>query len=632
MRVNSIELMAAAAAAGLMLASSLRAAESVTLSRDMRTVAIDSSGAIQSISCRGKPVSWPLTGKAGEVEYGGRVHPLDHPRRVTSVTRDAARFHYILETQPALQVDIDTRLETYGMSGLILRREVVLHCDARLNGDVTVRLTSLPAGLKQRWLPLKNGSGQWMPAGEGEPPVYRLAGPVPPNGQRLALPFLGAANEDSTLDAIVMADPFFSTVFAGNTVAWTHPANPGLENGQERHLTVTVLGRHTPDEAVAELYRQVLPEIQPGPAWLHRIALVDYDYLSDGGQGWARDIEELAAAIPRADRSRVFFCLHGWYDWIGRYCYNTATGKLDPAWTSFGSYPLVSNNNSTVNLEGTRVSVGFSKCVPAPMSLEAVHQRLALAHARGFRVGMYFADGMNSADGLDDFKPDKVLRWGGWGGPDMKGKTYVMNPLHPSVRPFFLGYLRALLDEFGNDLDALNWDETFHIRAGDLGNTNYPGHADRAMMRLTRELTLLVQDWNRSHHRDLAFLTSDAIGPFAGTDTPGYGLYAHGTYQDSHCNPAAWPYGIFPNYRNVLWSCCWWPVSKWDWVEFGVRAYQAPVSISNGWGDNLGFAEAGPEFRRKVLALFNWRKQHPTRLHWFEQLPAPLEAPPAHGK
>jgi len=97
---------------------------------------------------------------------------------------------------------------------------------------------------------------------------------------------------------------------------------------------------------------------------------------------------------------------------------------------------------------------------------------------------------------------------------------------------------------------------------------------------------------------------------------------AHGTYQDSHCNPGSWSYGIFPNYRNALWSCCWWPVSKWDWIGFGVRAYQAPVAISNGWGDNLGFGEFSPEQRQRVLELFRWRKQHPTRLRWLPALPA----------
>jgi hypothetical protein len=82
---------------------------------------------------------------------------------------------------------------------------------------------------------------------------------------------------------------------------------------------------------------------------------------------------------------------------------------------------------------------------------------------------MYFADGMNAGEGLADFDPSCVLRWGGWQGPDSKGRSYMRNPLHPKVRAFYLDYTQALLAEFGQEVDALNWDETFHIPAGQLG-------------------------------------------------------------------------------------------------------------------------------------------------------------------
>ena len=55
-------------------------------------------------------------------------------------------------------------------------------------------------------------------------------------------------------------------------------------------------------------------------------------------------------------------------------------------------------------------------------------------------------------------------------------------------------------------------------------------------------------------------------------------------------SPRAWSYGTFPNFRNVLWSCNWEPVTHWDYTEFGVRNYQTAVAISNGWGDYCGFA------------------------------------------
>jgi hypothetical protein len=148
------------------------------------------------------------------------------------------------------------------------------------------------------------------------------------------------------------------------------------------------------------------------------------------------------------------------------------------------------------------------------------------------------------------------------------------------------------------------------------------GYAERAMMRLVRDVTALVEEYNRRHSRQIALLTSDCLGAFGDELKGPYALVSHGTYQDSWCQPRAWSYGIFANYRNVLWSCCWWPMSKWSWVEFGVHQYQAPVSISNGWGDDIGFAEMTPAQQARVLSLFQWRRQNRTRLKWFEKLPS----------
>jgi hypothetical protein len=349
--------------------------------------------------------------------------------------------------------------------------------------------------------------------------------------------------------------------------------------------------------------------------------LVDYDYLSDEGHGWFRDIDALAAALPKSERRQVFFCLHGWYDFVGRYCFNASTRKLDKEWTAFSNYESARKAPALGNIGGEQVEVGFGNCKPQKMSLTEVHRRLRYARSRGFRAGLYFADGLNAGDGLADFDPARVLHWGGWQGPDTKGRSYIQNPLHPKVRAFFQDYNQALLAEFGLDLDALVWDETFHVPCGQLGTEAWPGYADRAMIRLARQMTEQVQDYNRSHRRQIAFLTSDCLGAFGNELIGPYALVSHGTYQDSWCQPKAWSYGIFANYRNVLWSCCWWPVSKWSWVEFGVRQYQAPISLSNGWGNDKGFAELTAAQQNRALELFNWRKNRPTRLHWFARLP-----------
>ena len=279
-------------------------------------------------------------------------------------------------------------------------------------------------------------------------------------------------------------------------------------------------------------------------------------------------------------------------------------------------YEKARHRPSTTKLEGDTIDVGFAKCLPVPLTLAKIHERLAYARSRGFRVGMYFAGGTASGTGLPNFSPRRVLTMDGWGGPDVKGDTYTENPLVPEVRQFFLAYAEALLAEFGREVDAFVWDETFEVGAGSLGSAEVPGYADRAMMRLVRAVAKKIEDHNRRHNGQVALLASDNLG-LCGGAAP-YALVAHGTYQDSWCDPKAWSYGIFPNYRNAVWSCCWWPIQKWKWIEVGVRQYQAPVAISNGWGDNAGFSELSPEMQQKVLALFQWRKQKPTQLKILE--------------
>jgi len=80
------------------------------------------------------------------------------------------------------------------------------------------------------------------------------------------------------------------------------------------------------------------------------------------------------------------------------------------------------------------------------MSIAETHRRIRFAKNRGFRVVLYFADALK-----DIYDPAKVLRWGGWEGPDTMGKVYAKNPIHPEVRRFYTGYIQALLGEYGNE-------------------------------------------------------------------------------------------------------------------------------------------------------------------------------------
>jgi hypothetical protein len=594
------------------------------LGRGSAALVLNADGALVGWGGRSAEKAAAKPSSAGEIRYGGHLLKLARPAAVRH-GENGISFTYRWPEEPTLEVIIAHRLARQPWA-LTWTRELQVRGEAQLASDLTVSLESgLPALSADTWLPLINGVGAAL--GTNPAAAYRFAGALPGPGALLALPMLSVPAQPSPSRArpgrmLLAADPYFSVLFTPTALEWTYPARAGLENGCERRTIV--LSRHegSPEQSLDCFFRTVLAEVPPGPKWLHDIALVDYDYMSDGGQGWFRDIDALAAALPKSDQHKVLLCLGAWYDFIGRYCFDRQTGKFDREWTVFSNYEIVKNKPAFTQLGDERLEAGFANCKPVKMSLAEVHSRLNYARARGFRVSLYFADGMNAGDGLADFDPGCVLRWGGWEGSDSKGRSYMQNPLHPKVRAFYLDYAKAMLAEFGPEIDGLTWDETFHIAPGELGSAAAPGYADRAMMRLTRDITRLVEDYDRKHHRQIAFLTSDCLGAI-GVELGGpYALVAHGTYQDSWCQPQAWSYGIFSNYRNVLWSCCWWPMTKWSWIDFAVRQYQAPVSLSNGFGNDKGFSEMTKEQRARALALFDWRKDKPTRLKWFDQLPA----------
>ena len=88
--------------------------------------------------------------------------------------------------------------------------------------------------------------------------------------------------------------------------------------------------------SVDAMFATMLPDVPPGPAWLHEIAMVHYDYLSGKGQGWERDVKLLAEWLRPEERRRVALCLHGWYDGLGSYCYDAISGRMKTEWLAFG--------------------------------------------------------------------------------------------------------------------------------------------------------------------------------------------------------------------------------------------------------------------------------------------------------
>jgi hypothetical protein len=548
----------------------------------------------------------PSMGGTAEVRFGTTRWVLSQPARITA-SGDAAIAEYELSSNPKIYVQIKYQLHPEGKT-VALVREVSVRADERLKEDLTVSLPNWPGKLPaDTWLPLPDGTQGKLGA---KPAGYDFQGPLGQEHAAIQLPMVTYQMADARRVTIA-TDPYFSTLFASDHVEWTYPKNVGLEDKIETRRVVTVIHGGTPVDALEAFYRFALPDVRPGPQWLHEIAMVNYDYMSAGGKGWFADIDALAAALTPEERGKVFVCMHAWFDWCGHYGFDAKANRFDKEWTTFGNSDRFKNISTQEDRDGDLVEIGFAMCEKVQMTPQLIRERLAYAKSKGFRVGLYFADGMNAGTGLAGFSQKLVLKEGGWSGPDTIGESYCMNPLVPEVYDFFTSYADAMLREFGDLADALVWDETFMVGSNTYGSLEAPGYSTRAMMRLVREVARKVE----RHNPQMALLASDCCGLCGSAN---YAVVAHGTYQDAWCEPKTWASGIYPNWRNTLWSCCWWPISKWKWVEFGVKNYQAPVSISNGWGDNTGFARMAPDMQKKVLELFRWRAQFRSQMQLME--------------
>ena len=142
------------------------------------------------------------------------------------------------------------------------------------------------------------------------------------------------------------------------TVSTTYQGSIVPIIGEKRSLALE-FHRRGMDGSLRSFYRTI-PEIKPGPQWTQGIHLVYYDYLSEKGEGWFKDLQVLAERIPAKHRGHVAVCLHGWYDYFQQYAYDHQQKKLLKQWTAFpGTYKV-------------------------PMSVESMHRRLQFAKRHGF--------------------------------------------------------------------------------------------------------------------------------------------------------------------------------------------------------------------------------------------------------
>ena len=514
-------------------------------------------------------------------------------------------------------------------SGHESRESLILTPLATINTEVIItrqlKIQKSVVGEMTMTLPLRNGWGKSVELLDDHPVLaqYWLGTRLSASDPEIALPVTEVVFPDSSRLA-VMSDPYLGTLFSAQKEAdgvllqqrflYDGQKVP-LQDEQVRTFGLWIQQEASFEDSVDAFFRLMLEDVPPGPAWIHEIAMVHFDFLSDGGDGWTHDLIRLAELLTPEERGRVLCCYHGRYADNCTYLLDPETGKIRSEWNAMA---LTRN---------------------VPFTIERVKKELRLAKSLGFRTCFYFADGLLQDSGHPAYRPDWNFvnltkgvhppgsygflntegNVNGWTGPDTWGLTYVRDPGNPEVAKWYSDYLDALLETFGEDLDAFVWDETYYIFQGYIGTSPKPVYSDIAMMKLVKRLTKQVTDFDP----EKAFFVCDVINmhPFF-YHIPANAMVAHGTYQDSQCKPEAWSYAMFPNWRNVFWSCNWWPVTRFANTKFGVEHFGTPVAISNGWEDDIGPSEWTPEQQELFLRLFRERCKQQSRPRYLKVDPA----------
>lgn len=503
-------------------------------------------------------------------------------------------------------------------SGRVLRQQSALALDKELKHDLTVttafEVTGKPAAamvteameliqdpdapMPDTALYTHGARAQALEAGRPASAWFAMGlSSTDQAGARLSMPvvgfaFLPAAAGTPPWMLAVSSDPHSGTQFhsvrsggATQIRLVNRYAGATVPLKEERRTAVLEFHRQGADGNFMSFYRTI-PEVAPAPGWVREVALAYYDYNGDDGQGWYRDIEAMARRCPPEHRGKIVACLHGWYDNLGRYCYDHASGTLQENWQAFAN------------------PRGRSK--PAiPMSKAEMHRRIQFAKERGFRVILYFADSTNCTGapamgpGQTFVQPNGQTR-AGWAGP-CGGGGPLQDPSSLVVQEWYLGYLEALLKEYGRVVDGFVYDESNLFPVNDVSYRirERPAYADRAMLGLVKALTLKVQGWRAVNP---ALVLMEGSHYF-------YGLVANGSFTDFPGLP------LVANYRNASWTC--------SWTEPGIRnvhthfrtrpdiqyPYGLDMGLTNGEGTDTGPAEMKPEILDAVFQHFLKRVQ-----------------------
>ncbi len=126
---------------------------------------------------------------------------------------------------------------------------------------------------------------------------------------------LGKGNGAGTPMLVLATDPYSGVQFQATNVAAGEVKSARISALSRYHgakvplrdETRTVALQFNADGAdgMFRTFYATIPEIEPGAAWIHGVALNYYDYYSDSGKGWYRNIEKLAQIVPLEHRGKI---------------------------------------------------------------------------------------------------------------------------------------------------------------------------------------------------------------------------------------------------------------------------------------------------------------------------------------
>ena len=267
------------------------------------------------------------------IQYGNDQMVMTKTEEQVDLKNHQSTSAYSCKSFAGLKIGLITG-NSYVESTKVTKYEVEISSVTKLEKELSV-LFPLKAlrSFDSIQMPLKNGLVcKKERFSRHEIASYRCAGIPEKYANDLAIPMVIVSARNNR--TAICTDPYFTSLYQSGAIKWSYPKKVGLEDKSEKRTIVLVDGVGNIDSGMDLYYRTVLKDIPPGPDWAKDIAMISYDYMSDRCRGWYNDIDSLTNITTPEDRHKIALCLHGWYDIVGRYCFDEKTGKLDQKWNN----------------------------------------------------------------------------------------------------------------------------------------------------------------------------------------------------------------------------------------------------------------------------------------------------------